>query len=248
MQALTERDPRFTYYGRTVGGTSPDEVPLDAVVALAQLQGNSNLSFVRDAEVADLRAACEGRGLTTTHYVKWEGGDAALAAAGQVIAAQALPGDLTLAWLDADLPESLRAGFAATALLCGVLPPAFDVLTGARQPGVACLAHDGTGRVVACAGAARYLHPDHPDGRRQCWWGMLATHPDRRGQRLSLLLGALALREMHRRHGFVEVMTGVEPGNAASEAVCRRMGLAPRGLSILGMAYPTLLPGGRMTR
>jgi len=75
-----------------------------------------------------------------------------------------------------------------------------------------------------------------------------ATHPGRRGDRLSLLLGAHALMEMHRRFGFTGAMTGVAPGNRASEAICRRMGLAPRGLSIVGMADPALLPGGRMTK
>jgi hypothetical protein len=186
--------------------------------------------------------------MTVAHYVKWEGADDALATARSLLAAQALPADLALSWLNGETPETLREGLAETALLCGVLPPAFDVLSGDTQPGVACLAHDGAGRVVSCAAAASYLHPGHPMGARQCWWGMLATHPGRRGERLSLLLGAHALLEMNRRFGFTGAMTGVEPGNAASEAICRRMGLAPRGLSILGMADPALLPGGRMTK
>jgi hypothetical protein len=248
MRAVTAQDPRFTYYGRTVGGTALGEVPLETVIALAQLQGNSNLAFVPDADVPALRATCDKRGLKVAHYVKWEGGSKARAAADALIATQRVPEDLTVAWLDRDLPEKLRQGFADTALLCGVLPPALDVLTGERQPGIACLAHDASGKVVCCAAAASYLAPEHPHGRSQCWWGMLATHPDRRGERLSLLLGALALREMHRRYGFSDFMTGVEPGNSASEAVCARMGLAPLGLSIVGMADPALLPGGRMTK
>ena len=248
MRRLTDGDPRFTYYGRTVGATSPGDAPVDIVVALARLQGNSNYSFVPDAEVPALRATCQAQGMAVTHYVKWEGADDALAAARSILAARALPGDLTLSWLDGALPEARREGLAETALLCGVLPPALDVLSGETQPGVACLAHDRAGRVVCCAAAARYLHPDHPMGGRQCWWGMLATHPGRRGERLSLLLGAHALLEMHRRYGFTGAMTGVEPGNSASEAICRRIGLAPRGLSIVGMADPALLPGGRMTK
>ena len=248
MRRLTDRDPRFTYYGRTVGATSPHEVPLALVVALARLQGSSNFSFVPDAEMPSLRAACEAQGMTVAHYVKWEGADDALSAARSILGAQALPGDLTLCWLDGDLPEPLRESLAETALLCGVLPPALNVLSGQTQPGVACLAHDAAGRVVSCAAAAGYLHPDHPMGAQQCWWGMLATRPDRRGDRLSLRLGAHALLEMHRRYGVTGAMTGVEPGNRASEAICRRMGLAPRGLSILGMADPALLPGGRMTK
>ena len=93
-----------------------------------------------------------------------------------------------------------------------------------------------------------YVHPDQTLGRAQCWWGMLATHPDRRGERLAVILGAMALIRMQDRYGFTQVFTGVEPGNAASEAVCRRMGLAPADTSVLSVADAALLPGGRMTK
>jgi RimJ/RimL family protein N-acetyltransferase len=77
---------------------------------------------------------------------------------------------------------------------------------------------------------------------------MLATHPEWRGARLSLLLGAHALAAMMERYGFTRVFTGVEPGNAASEAVCTRVGLTPVGTSTLGVADPTVLTSGRMTK
>lgn len=76
----------------------------------------------------------------------------------------------------------------------------------------------------------------------------MRVHHGSEAQQALLRRGAHALLEMHRRHGFTGAMTGVEPGNRASEAICRRMGFAPRGLSIVGMADPTRLPGGRMTK
>jgi RimJ/RimL family protein N-acetyltransferase len=77
---------------------------------------------------------------------------------------------------------------------------------------------------------------------------MLATNPERRGQRLSLVLGALALRKMERRFGFQDFMTGVEPANAPSESVCTRMGLTRSGGAIIACTDPRALAGGRMTK
>lgn len=110
------------------------------------------------------------------------------------------------------------------------------------------MALDRDGAVAGCAAAASFLHPDHPDGRQMCWWGMLAVHPDHRGQALSVLLGAQAIVDMADRHGFSTFFTGVEPGNAPSEAICTKMCLAHQGRSILGVADPSLVPGGRMTK
>jgi len=77
---------------------------------------------------------------------------------------------------------------------------------------------------------------------------MLATRPDRKGQRLALILGAMAMREMHVRYGIRRFFTGVQPGNAPSEAVCTRMGLRPKGRATLTVVDPTVLPGGKLTR
>lgn len=77
---------------------------------------------------------------------------------------------------------------------------------------------------------------------------MLATRPDRKGERLALILGAIALREMQRRHGIERFFTGVTEGKTASEAVCRRSGFAPRGRSIISPVDPGVLQGGKLTK
>ncbi|WP_417727085.1 hypothetical protein [Roseovarius sp.] len=150
--------------------------------------------------------------------------------------------------LGPDAPAGTMAQLAGVALSCGVLPPSGAVLRGIRKPGLGLVALDQSGKGVACAGAASYLHPDHPLGRRQCWWGMLATLPERRGERLALILGAMALIEMQDRYGFDEVFTGVTPGNAASEAVCARLDLRAETTSVLAFSDPRQLPGGRLTK
>lgn len=170
-----------------------------------------------------------------------------LAIARDIVATRALPDGLTLEWLAADTRAATRQSLARCALDCGVLPPVLTVLSGKTQPGVCAMACDAEGDVVACAAAAAFLHPDHPLGGVECWWGMLATRADHRGRSLALILGAQAMCRMHDNFGFTRFFTGVEPGNRPSEAVCARMGLARDGMSILALTDPGLLHGGRMT-
>jgi RimJ/RimL family protein N-acetyltransferase len=110
------------------------------------------------------------------------------------------------------------------------------------------MAKTSDGRVAACAAAASLLHPEHPDGASTCWWGMLAVHPEHRGQALSLTLGAMAMLRMREVYGFTTFFTGVTPGNTASEVICRKLGLAHEGRSIVALADPALLPDGQMTK
>lgn len=246
--ALLRDDPRFTYYGRTVGLAAPESGDITVLSSLTRLQGSSNYASVANADLPRHIEAARAQGLGVTTYTRWEGAEAARDAARALLRDHPLPGDLVPEWIGGDAPHERLAALAEVALPCGVLPPAGAVLRGQARPGLALIARDRDGTPVACAGAAAYLHEDHPLGRTECWWGMLATHPARRGQRLALILGAMVLREMQDRYGFARVFTGVAPGNTASEAVCRRMGLAPADTSTLSVADASLLPGGRMTK
>jgi len=241
-------NPRYSYYGRGIGVADNTTDAVDLVAAMARLQGSSNIANIKDSDLPALRSTAESMGLSVTHYARWIGGADSLKHARAIIADHALPDDLSMIWIATDTPPETLASFADTALACGVLPPATAVLTGTLKPGVATAAVDGAGKVVSCAGGASYLHTDHAKGHQECWWGMLATDPDRRGQRLSLILGAHAMIAMHERYGFTVFFTGVEPGNAPSEAICSRMGLARDNTGILTIADPSLLPGGRMTK
>lgn len=246
--ALLRDDPRFTYYGRTVCLASPESGDMAMLASLTRLQGSSHYARVANADLPRHAEAAHAEGLAVTHYARWEGDEAAHDAARAILRDYPLPDDLVTEWIDGDAPPERLASLAEVALPCGVLPPAGAVLRGQARPGLALIARDRDGTPVACAGAAAYLHADHPLGHEEYWWGMLATHPARRGQRLALILGAMALRAMQERYGFSRVFTGVEPGNLASEAVCRRMGLTRSDTSTLSVADSTLLPGGRMTK
>jgi hypothetical protein len=185
MFRLLGQDPRFAYYGRTVVLASSDTGSVEMLAALAALQGNSNCAILSDADLPIWRAEAEARGLVPVHYARWSGGDAAMQVARKIVDDHALPDDLTILRIGPETPDEALAQLAEVALACGVLPPAGAALRGLDQPGLALLAVDDRGRGVSCAAAVSFFHRDHPLAQ-QCWWGMLATVPDRRGQRLAL--------------------------------------------------------------
>lgn len=244
--AVIRDDPRFSYYGRNVGLADIGAGDVDLLAALTRLQGASSCANLPDAAVPDMRRAAEAIGLSTTHYQRWSGAADAIAAARAVVRSSPLPSDITLHRIDTDSTGALLEKLAEVSLACGVLPISGAVLRAATRPGTGFVALDTNGRPVACSAAAAYLHPEADGG--ECWWGMLATDPARRGQRLALRLGAEALLDITERFGFTRIFTGIEPGNAASESVCARMGLAPEDRSVIATVDPAQLAGGRMTK
>lgn len=248
LAALLGQDRRYSYYGRTVGLAGPEDGDIDHLAALAIVQGNTNYGTVPVNQVDAIKMSLLARGLVPMHYDKWEGSGSAIAAARHVVATLSLPEDLTMLRLDASSADGQLASLAEMALGCGVLPPCGEVLRGLLRPAVCLVAIDRAAKVVSCAASAAFAHEDHPKHGGQAWWGMLATDPARRGQRLSVFLGAHALLEMEARFGFGDFMTGVEPGNAPSESVCTRMGLSKGHAAIIVCADPRALATGRMTK
>lgn len=248
MAALLGQDRRYSYYGRTVGLPGPEDGDIDHLAALATVQGSATYFAVPLSQVEAIKSSMTARGLVPMLWDRWEGTRSAIAAARQVVAAHSLPDDVTMLRLDASTSDGHLASLAEMALGCGVLPPCGEVLRGLLRPAVCLVAIDRALRVVSCAASSAYAHEDHPRHGRQAWWGMLATDPARRGQRLSLVLGAHALLEMETRFGFGDFMTGVEPENAPSEAICARMGLSRGHSAIIGCTDPRALASGRMTK
>jgi hypothetical protein len=248
LAALLGHDSRYSYYGRSVGLPGPEDGDIDHLAALVSVQGYAVYGTVPLNQVEAIKASLVARGLVPGHYDKWEGSRSAVAAARQIVATLSLPEDVTMLRLDASTANGHLASMAEMALGCGVLPPCGEVLRGLLRPAVCLVAMDRTLKVVSCAASSAYAHADHPRHGGQAWWGMLATDPARRGQRLSVVLGAHALLEMESRFGFGDFMTGVEPGNAPSEAICARMGLSRGQNAIVGCADPRALASGRMTK
>ena len=245
---LLSADNRLTYYGRGVGIMDPRcDGALDLSERLVAIQGASNFGHVATADEPALAKSLEARGYALTRYAKWEGGQSALDAAHSILNTFKMPADLTVHVLDEHSPDDHLAKLAQVSLACGVLPIAGSVLRGASKPGLGVVAVDATGAPVSCAAAASYTHPGSyllPD---QCWWGMLGTAPSHRGQKLALILGAIAIREGHRRFGFSNFMTGVVPGNSASEAVCTKTGLSVGSHGIITIVDAKTMGGGKLT-
>ena len=248
MAALLGQDKRYSYYGRTVGLVGPEDGDIDQLVALATVQGNAAYGAVPLDQVEAIKSSLLARGVVPMHYDRWQGAGSALKAAREIVATLSLPEDVTMSRLDASTADETLASLAEMALGCGVLPLCGEVLRGLSRPAVCLVALDRTAKVVSCAASSAYADEDHPTHGMQAWWGMLATDPARRGQRLSLVLGAHAVLEMESRFGFGDFMTGVEPGNAPSESVCARMGLSRGNSAIIGCADPRALANGRMTK
>ena len=248
MAALLEQDARYSYYGRTVGLVGPKDGDIDQLATLAMVQGATNYGAVPSSQVDAVKAGMRARGLVPMQYDKWEGTGSAVAAARHAIATTSLPEDLTLVRLEASTPDQLMASMAQMALDCGVLPLCGEVLRGLYRPAVCLLAIDREANVVACAASCAFAHLEHAGYGKQAWWGMLATHPARRGHRLSLILGAHVLLDMETRFGFRAFMTGVEPGNAPSESICARIGLSRGDFAIIACTDPQALASGRMTK
>lgn len=248
MLDVLGHDARFGYYGRTVGLITPEDGTLDQLCGLATVQGAANYAAVPKSDVPGLIADLTARGMIPTHFAKWAGSEQALVRARQVVDGHALPADLTMIRLDETSPGALLVSLADLALASGVLPLHGAVLRGVLHPSVCLVAVDGAGRVVSVAAASAFARPAHPQFGAQAWWGMLTTHPDRRGQKLALILGAYAMLDMQARFGIEDFMTGVEPGNAPSEAVCARLGLQIVDHDIVSAADPRTLASGRITK
>ena len=248
MATLFKDNPNYSYYGRTVGLVRSSDGDIDKLAALTRIQGNSNYSHVPQGEIEQVISALESRGLVPIRYARWEGEKDCLTTAREMVRKFQLPEDLTLVRLDAQTPHNILSSLADMSLTCGVLPLVGEALRGSLKPAICLAAIDQQANVVSCAAASNFAHANHPTLADQAWWGMLATHPNQRGRKLSLILGAHVIVEMERQFGIAKFMTGVEPGNAPSEAVCAKMGLVDSDAAIIGCADPNSLASGRMTK
>ncbi len=241
-------DPRFDYYGRTVGVVSPADAPLSTVFRLAQLQGASHFYSISLEETDDCVAQAQAAGFSANVYRHWKGSERPLEAARSIAAQTSLPGGLELVWIDQDTStETLEALADATGSV-GVMLLAGNVLRGISRNSAICVAQDATGRVVSCAASCQNIEIGHSMHGGEFWWGMLTTRTEARGARLSMALGARALLAAHERYGAERFFTGVQPGNAPSEAVCARMGFSKAPCNVISMVDAAALPGGKLTR
>ncbi len=224
LYSLVKDDPRFAYYGRLVALSAPGDDTFELMTALAQLQGAGVCYYYPKNAAGELYAKLETIGLKTDRHEHYRGGERAMHASRQVLAENELPTDLTIRRLDKESPSSLVQDVAQLLQSCDVMPVPGSFLRGDARPGITIVAIDSSGNPVASASSFVIHHADNPH-RADVFWGMLATRPDRRGQRIAVQLGAMAIKHMWENEAARGFITGVRRDNQSSQALCNRLGV-----------------------
>lgn len=223
---LLRDNPRFSYYGRPVALSDPREDTATILSAMARLQGAAVSNFFPSENAEELFAELAGQGMATDRHEHFLGGEEALRASLKALESHRLPNDLDIVAIDADTSRDLVARVARLCQSCDVNPIPGAVMRGKERPGICLAALDKAGEPVATGASFMSHHPSSPHAT-DAFWGMLATRPDRRGERIALLLGARAIVHMWNSHGARGFMTGVRAGNASSRSLCEKLGVMP---------------------
>lgn len=240
-------DPTIVTHGRALGLASPEVAPLSRQVALAREMGASACEHVPEADLAARFAALEAEGLKTDSFVDWGSSPETLPLAHTRLAARPFAEDLTLGFVGPDTPTDIMAGLDAVTQACEVQLPLGPFMRGLARPAVCAYVADPSGRIVGASASVEMYHPAS-NWPGLCWWGMLSTHPDRRGEGIASRLGAVVLVEMNRRHGLTRFFTGIRTGNTPSESLCAQLGFGPTPYHVVLAIDPVLMAGGRVTK
>jgi hypothetical protein len=214
---------------------------------IARLCGAAGAHFYPSAKTAALKAELVELGQSADHWELCTGGQRAYEMCKSIVAEVPLPDDLRLERLSADSPAGLVRATADLSMNCGVMPLPGRQMRGLSNPGLCLVAVDQGGAPVATGSSYRYTHPDSDYGH-YAFWGALATRPDRRGERLAMILGANAIVTMWEEFGMRGFSTGVKADNPASLAVCAKQGVVPGDWSFVSCTDPDLFKGAPMTR
>ena len=244
---LVRQDPRLAYYGRVVGLSDPRDDTADLLCALARLQGAAVAYFVPKTSADNLFSELRNRGFATDRHEHYWGGEAAYAESRAVLAEYSLPADITVSAINAGTPGAFVAEVADLCQSCGVMPVPGAIMRGLARRGINLAATDADGRPVASASSFVMHHRAGPRPR-DVFWGMLATREDRRGEKIALILGAMAIVHMWDNEGARGFMTGVRHDNPSSRALCNRLGVSDSDWIYAQCLDPGLLGSSTITR
>ena len=246
---LLRDDPRVAWYGRALAVTDLNASGMDFFENLIRLQGATAAYLVKRGAEAEVCEVLSARGLSSDLFgFSMSEDDRSVDRARALLRDNGLPEDLSCKTLGPDSPQEDVEAFAEVALSQGVLPPPEAVLRGHMRRGVALVAlENGSGRPIGCAAS---IESYHPAGRLSdhCFWGMLATHPDRRGEKIALVLGARAMVAMHKKTGFRRFTTGVRDDNLPSAALCAKFGVMRSDYMVVMGMDPNAFSDDRVTK
>lgn len=234
---LMRNDPRVAWYGRTLAVTDLHESGMDYFENLIRVQGATAAYMVKRQAESEICDALAARGLRADVFgFSMSEDDRSVDHARSLLENFRLPDEVSCKMLGPESPQEDVEAFAEIALSQGVLPPPEAVLRGYDRRGVALVAREnGSGRPIGCAASIESYHPEDSLSDH-CFWGMLATHPDRRGEKIAIVLGAEAMVAMNERTGIKRFTTGVRDDNLPSTALCAKFGVMRSDyLAIIGM-------------
>lgn len=248
LHALLHDDPRFCFQARTVSLVGLDAQAVDTTIALARLQGYSSVQFAPRQEGASIAAAFRAAGLSPVTWDQYWGRDSALEASRTFLDGFDAPAGLTLHKATPRTDDATIRAICELSLAQGVVPPPGSAMRGAAGPrGAFFYVADRNGAVAAVGGGFMSYHPDSPRAD-EAFWGMLATAPEWRGQRLACWVGARAVQALHDRYGARGFSSGVKPDNPASQAMCSRLGITRSEFIYAGAVDPVLMGSAPVTR
>lgn len=195
-----------------------------------------------------MHAGLRTRGFETGEYVQHVGSDDAVRLARTFLERGAvLPDGLYLARLGPDTEPALISAAAELSLSQGVTPGSAAAIRGLSVPDGGMVICDDIGAVVATGAAYMCYAADSPRAKTY-FWGMLATHKERRGQGLARYLGAALVQRMRDVFGADAFTIGVSEDNPVSAGPCSGLGVGPTDHVFVTCTDPVAFPDGKPTR
>ncbi len=245
---LCSGDPRFSYNGRMValnGDIGPETV--EVMAAAARLQGAVTNHFFPESQANKTSSALEALGLSCNRWEFYHGQKKAYEASKDILAKYQLPDDLAVERLSPETSAKKIADLAAMAADCEVMVMSGRVMRGLDIEGITLGAFDVSGAAISSAWGYKCYHPESGLSEN-AFWGGLTCRPDRRGQKVALILGAMSIVALWEDHGVRGFCTGITAGNMSSIAVCEKLGVFPSDWVGLGVTDPSMFQGGRLTK
>lgn len=245
---LLPDDPHLTYNGRimaTVGFRGEDTC--EKAMSLSKLQGATTCHFLPKDKTQTLQEAAKAEGLSTNIWEFCQGGRSAYDAALKILETHKLPKDITISQLTVADDTARIKEFASMTADCGVLAMAGRVIRGLDVPGITLAGVDEAGEMVGSAWGYKCYHADSEFSDFAFWDG-LSCHPDRRGEKIALILGAQSIVQLWEKLGVRGFCTGITPTNLSSMSLCEKLGIRQSDHIALGVIDPATFGEGTLTK
>ena len=245
---LIPNDPQLRYNGRimTLSGYAGSKTT-EILISLARLQGAATGHFMPKNKTKEVLHSIKEHGMSSNIWEFCKGGELAYEAAQNILKTNRLPSDISVERLTTHTKAERIADFAALTSECGVLVMSGRVMRGLDIPGITLAGIDQSGEIVGSAWGYKCYHPQS-NFSDYAFWGGLTCRQDRRGQKIALILGAMSIVQLWEELQVRGFCTGISEDNAASFALCKKLGVLPSDEIGLGVTDPDMFQGATLTK